>query len=358
MSQIQKQAQSAFGKLLFSDFQSNNNGTADSNGNGQLLKQKSQQAVEKPLHFLQQQIWLKHEDGMVSIPYPSSWQTSKQNSILYFFSDLQMYTMNETKDNVNLQIVISGEQTIEDLAKEVIENLSKLDGYELIKNITKGCSSLSKLESVCLKARYSMNGSTFSQVTYVLDCGYGLKYLFTYTSNTVELSTEPLFHYMLENSHFRKISELPWNTCHCQNCKIQFPQLWFKKMHPPALFLFSPIQLASNDRTIDNVVVQYITNGQSLEHDIQQLYDQLKERIGFKTLRSISNVTINKNKAIMFHVEYSYKGKRLQQITYLIKNGSDEDKQKWMLSYTSVGAQSKDLFEEMLRRFELKKTVN
>ncbi len=118
MSQIQKQAQSAFGQLLFSDFQSNNNGTADSNGNGQLLKQKSQQAIEKPLDFLQQQIWLKHDDGMVSIPYPSSWQTSKQNSILYFFSDLQLYTMNETKDNVNLQIVISGEQTIEDLGKE------------------------------------------------------------------------------------------------------------------------------------------------------------------------------------------------------------------------------------------------
>lgn len=124
MSQIQKQAQSAFGQLLFSDFNDNDGAASNSNDNGQLLKQKSQQEKEQSFYFLQQQqqqqqqIWLKYDDGMVSIPYLSSWQASKQNSILYFFSHLQLYTMNETKDNVNIQIVISGEQTIQDLGKE------------------------------------------------------------------------------------------------------------------------------------------------------------------------------------------------------------------------------------------------
>jgi hypothetical protein len=81
-------------------------------------QQQLQQQLQQPQPTATTTAWLKYDDGLLSIPYPNMWQNSRQNSILYFFSNIQLSSKNLIKDNVNVQIVISGDQTIDDLIQE------------------------------------------------------------------------------------------------------------------------------------------------------------------------------------------------------------------------------------------------
>jgi hypothetical protein len=235
-----------------------------------------------------------------------------------------------------------------------MESLSKLEDYQLQgdKQYTKVTSS--KLDAVHFRARYTMNGEMFKQITYVLDCGCGVKYLFTFTTSHAEMTSEPVFMLMLENALFRRIRDLPWSAYNSSNCRIEYPQLWNRQSNGSTLFFFSPIQLVSQNRITDNVVVQYITNGNSLEVDIEQLYQQLAEKENFKAIKDIRDDCVCKCDAKFFEVEYDYNGKHLIQVTYLVKHGDCPDNKKWMISYTSVGGQSRSLFDEIIRRFQLK----
>ena len=234
------------------------------------------------------------------------------------------------------------------------DNLESLDEYQLLNEVQHGTATSKKLDSAWFRCRYKMSGESFKQITYVLDCGSGLKYLFTFTSSHTEMLSEPVFLMMLENALFRTIRDLPWHMFDCANCKIEYPQMWTRQSNGSTLLFFSPIQLVSQNKITDNVVAQYITNGMTLDHDITLLYQQLAERPDFKIIKNIADDAVGGNDAKMFHVEYKYNEKHLSQITYLVKQRESNDC-KWMISYTSCGQHSKALFEEMLRRIVLKK---
>lgn len=233
--------------------------------------------------------------------------------------------------------------------------MEQLEGYELLRDAQRDkLAGRNHLECIWFICKYKMGEETFRQVTHVIDCGSGLKYLFTFTTSHSEMTSEGTFQYMLEHSWFKTVKELAWHCFDCANCRIEYPQLWTRQCTGSTLFFFSPIQLVSHNKVTDNVVAQYITNGMTIEHDVKQLFRQLSDKKCFRVIRDISEDAVAGFDAKYFHVHYEHNGKQLSQITYLIKVHSSENT-KWMVSYTSVlDAPSKTLFDEMLRRMTFK----
>jgi hypothetical protein len=209
--------------------------------------------------------------GIASVNFPHNWTAYLSKFPLYITSPLEASTKHTTIDNICIQAVFNPNGLT-----KVMNDWIRVIGKE--KEFTSQALAhvkIAKRDAVMNKCQYRKKEKVMNEITYMVENGYPLIIMITYTS-MIGLANIHVLNEAIESLALVRYENISWQQHVINNMILQLP----RHFRADNMYLISPVQYLSKSECIERLQIRVIR--QTIKAFLTDNKGMIKVNIGKK----------------------------------------------------------------------------